>query len=349
MGDKQDYLKAAIPDLINRLINPNCVDANGDGPRPVTVGASTNGVCASGRGQARVPTRARPAPWHRQLVARRARRRRVQPGGDGARRRSSNVLGAQRRPGAPLEPRSLTYAAGGSTGHRGRRRRCAQRRGSRPVPLLVPVTEPPTRRPDARQGQRLGRPLRSTQLITDFADMVGGTGVFGCGIESQLESWYRFLVQPDPYESITHHEGNSGGNRARRRGRASTRAILQQRHDFLRPDSLVAIIVVLSDENDSGDRRAGRSAAQGGQRWMADDLQPAANGTSALQHESLPRSPACTVVRAAGSNGSDRLELHDEGRRTPQVNDWGYDLNLRHVHMKARSTASTRSTRSSAT
>src|SRR5580693_1526852 len=26
MGDKQDYLASAIPDLISRLINPNCVD-----------------------------------------------------------------------------------------------------------------------------------------------------------------------------------------------------------------------------------------------------------------------------------------------------------------------------------
>src|SRR5581483_589558 len=40
MGDKQDYLKAAIPDLVNRLVNPNCVDANG-----VSQGPSTNGTC----------------------------------------------------------------------------------------------------------------------------------------------------------------------------------------------------------------------------------------------------------------------------------------------------------------
>jgi hypothetical protein len=32
------------------------------------------------------------------------------------------------------------------------------------------------------------------QLETDFAELVGGVGVFGCGIESQLESWYRFLI-----------------------------------------------------------------------------------------------------------------------------------------------------------
>src|SRR5277367_3531180 len=43
MGDKQAYLQAAIPDLINRLVNPNCVDANGN-----VLGVSTNdGTCAA--------------------------------------------------------------------------------------------------------------------------------------------------------------------------------------------------------------------------------------------------------------------------------------------------------------
>ena len=35
MGDKQAYLSKAIPDLITRLVTPNCVDANGDRRRPV--------------------------------------------------------------------------------------------------------------------------------------------------------------------------------------------------------------------------------------------------------------------------------------------------------------------------
>src|SRR5260370_39390979 len=29
MGDKQVYLEKAVPDLLNRLINPNCVDSSG--------------------------------------------------------------------------------------------------------------------------------------------------------------------------------------------------------------------------------------------------------------------------------------------------------------------------------
>ncbi len=68
-------------------------------------------------------------------------------------------------------------------------------------------------------------------------------GESGCGIESQLESWYRFLIQPDPYGSI-----ELVGEQATWNGVDGN--IIRQRHDFLRPDSLV-IIVVLSDEDDS--------------------------------------------------------------------------------------------------
>ncbi|HEY2509574.1 MAG TPA: hypothetical protein VGI39_01840, partial [Polyangiaceae bacterium] len=36
MGDKQDYLESAIPDLLDRLVQPDCVDATDptkdDGP-----------------------------------------------------------------------------------------------------------------------------------------------------------------------------------------------------------------------------------------------------------------------------------------------------------------------------
>ena len=40
------------------------------------------------------------------------------------------------------------------------------------------------------------------QLVIDFAQLVQGVQQHGCGLEAQLESWYRFLIQPDPYESV---------------------------------------------------------------------------------------------------------------------------------------------------
>src|ERR1019366_6740939 len=81
-------------------------------------------------------------------------------------------------------------------------------------------------------------------LQTDFEGMVVGVHQFGCGVESQLESWYRFLVQPDPYATLA----VDSKNRAQWQGVDTT--LLAQRAAFLRPDSLVAVIV-LTDENDS--------------------------------------------------------------------------------------------------
>ncbi len=45
MGDKQVLLADAVPDLINRLITPNCVDGQGV---PVGGAADANGACALG-------------------------------------------------------------------------------------------------------------------------------------------------------------------------------------------------------------------------------------------------------------------------------------------------------------
>ena len=86
-----------------------------------------------------------------------------------------------------------------------------------------------------------------TTLNSDFQQLVVGVHQFGCGIESQLETWYRFLIQPDPYDSLATAKVN-GQTVAQWVGVDTT--ILAQRADFLRPDSLVAILV-LTDENDS--------------------------------------------------------------------------------------------------
>ena len=73
-------------------------------------------------------------------------------------------------------------------------------------------------------------------------DMVTGVGQRGCGFEAQLESWYRFLADPAPYGSIKAVNGQ-----VVREG--VDEALLAQRAEFLRPGSLLAI-VMLTDEND---------------------------------------------------------------------------------------------------
>ncbi|MEJ7733115.1 MAG: hypothetical protein WKG00_28455 [Polyangiaceae bacterium] len=80
-------------------------------------------------------------------------------------------------------------------------------------------------------------------LTATLRDMVEGVGQTGCGYEAQLESVYRFLVDPEPYLSIEIDEEGRG------QPQGFDDELVQQRKDFLRPDSLVAVIM-LSDEND---------------------------------------------------------------------------------------------------
>jgi hypothetical protein len=307
MGDKQDYLRAAIPDLIDQLINPTCVDP----ASLAVVGVSMNGQCAQGRlsfapvrdmhlgivtsalgprlGNACSPTAMALAPF--------------------------NNLLAHNDDQAHLVNRTLTYSASGASATEGTLADAA------PAPTDQFLYWYPPQANGAPAGP--GTPLSTvTQLESDFAQLVGGAGVFGCGIESQLESWYRFLIQPDPYESLVSQGGLAAWS-------GVDAVILQQRRDFLRPDSLVSVIV-LSDENDS--EIDVRSLGQQGWNWMSTSFNPP-RGTSACNTN--PDDPAC--VSCASRTG-------DAGQSDPNCamgpysafNDWGMDLNLRHVHMKAK-------------
>ena len=85
-------------------------------------------------------------------------------------------------------------------------------------------------------------------LRTDLTDLVAGVHDDGCGFEHQLESWYRFLVQPDPYAAIVRDPRT---NRTDLDGVDAK--VLKQRHDFLRPDSLVAVLMLTDEEDGSLD------------------------------------------------------------------------------------------------
>ena len=88
-----------------------------------------------------------------------------------------------------------------------------------------------------------------TAYAVGAEDLVTGAGQIGCAYGSQLESWYRFLVDPAPYQSISVVGGlavQSGVDAA----------LLTQRGSFLRPDSLVAILM-LSDADDCSIRESG--------------------------------------------------------------------------------------------
>jgi hypothetical protein len=69
-----------------------------------------------------------------------------------------------------------------------------------------------------------------------------GAGSQGCAYEASLESIYRFLVDPAPYETLAVVGGQATPT-------GVDAALLQERSDFLRPDSAL-VIVLITDEDD---------------------------------------------------------------------------------------------------
>ena len=147
--------------------------------------------------------------------------------------------------------------------------------------------------PDVEQNQNKARhpdpPVPASTTIKGLGDsfqkLVVGVGQRGCGLEAQLESVYRFLVQPDPWTKI---EVNTADNQASY-GPADQvdGELLRQRAAFLRPDSLVAI-VVLTDEDDS----SADPLSFGGTGWVFGNDVRVSRGTSACDTD--PASPLCT-------------------------------------------------------
>jgi hypothetical protein len=98
-------------------------------------------------------------------------------------------------------------------------------------------------------------------------DQVRETRERGCGWESTLESWVRFLVDPHPWSRLVRQNCPFGGDTNQlcigpeMDGNGLPfvdQAILDQRARFLRPDSILGI-VMLTDENDCSFTASGQS------------------------------------------------------------------------------------------
>jgi len=252
MGDKQDLLAAAVPVLVNRLLNPNCVDASktcklaSDCTTSMGAGAQCDTAANEGAGACFV-------------------------GGDnqGGASQCSTIAGTKPEfpPVHDLHVAIVSSSMGGGgspdvcvpdstdSTHQDDHGWLLNRTISNtPIANANAVSPPggnflawlPPSDPknDGKPAPNVTPYATSTQLVSDFQSLVSGVQQHGCGLEAQLESWYHFLVQPDPWQSIALGDGN----RAAYQGIDST--LLKMRHDFLRPDSLDAIIQ-LTDEEDS--------------------------------------------------------------------------------------------------
>lgn len=142
-------------------------------------------------------------------------------------------------------------------------------------------------------------------LSSNLQGLLDSVGQGGCGWEMSLEAWYRFLVDPAPYERLERVQcpGSTSGARNcvrpaldEQSGIAIDTELLAQRAAFLRPDSLLSV-VMLSDENDC-------SLQLSPQTWVVaaiDDIRPMFRGSSIC--ETNPNDACCYSCSLGAPSG----------------------------------------------
>lgn len=271
MGDKQKFLAKAVPLLVNRLVTPRCVPKGQGVPDDAK-------QCAGGEDIEFHPIE----DIHVAVVT-------SSLGGMGSDSLCKPAQGRQYDDrGVPivraLDPNAAPVEVRTETGG---------------FLAWLPPSEKNAKKPPA------ANPYADKKNLGDaISNLVRGAGERGCGFEAQLESVYRFLVQPDPWESITVERG-----KARYTGIAND--VLAARKAFLRPDSLVAVIMLTDEDDSSVDPLSlgGSGWAYGNEDFPADAapedirrspgrVRQGGGGTTAPRGTSIcatdPRSPDCT-------------------------------------------------------
>ncbi len=264
MADKQLILAEAVPNLMLRLVTPICVDDDGE---PNGTNAGADGKCARG-----TPEFTPIKDIHIGVVSSSLGAH----GGSGVCTKATDndfgQLVAKLRPD-PTYPVDKVYTPADNVG------------GG------FLAWDPDTARP------RNNPPgiTNVDELNKNFTNMVKAVGQGGCGFEASLEAWYRFLIDPEPVLDVPAVTDPSLNNQPVYTDEIAQNPVLQQRKSFLRPDSLLAVIM-LSDENDC-------SIIDEGQGWLV--------GTTSLgggtfhmpratsQCAANPNDPCCTSCLAA--------------------------------------------------
>ena len=306
MADKQQILGLAIPKLVGRLINPLCRKDLGTGD---VVGSSTAGDCTTLAAGDETIRAEFPAvkDLHVGIV--------------------SSALGSRGGYAAckPKDPAQFPFQRHVDDGGR----LIYRTKGSNTNSDGAPVSEAAANGGFLAYYTKTDKPsadaspiANANDFVTRFTSMITGVQEYGCGFEAQLESVYRFLFQPDPYTGVKVSMVDQGNGQFAEQvaldGIDST--ILEQRRKFLRPDSLLAVVMV-TDENDStADPLAAEVVNGAGYQWgywffdygyAADPPQPTPfknnrgytpRGTSACDTD--PTSAGCTSCRANPSDAA---------------------------------------------
>lgn len=234
MADKQALLRQAVPLMVERLVTPDCVSEAGERRR------NDQAACAS-YGPSFAPEFSPVDDIHIGVIS-------SSIGGFGGPECASPETRPEEVDKALLMPKVRAT-----------------------TPLGETVPDPTDRGFLTWNGTALGATDAVEELKSQFALHVAAAGESGCGFEAPLEAWYRFLVDPSPPVGL---ELVRVGTADKSRSLGVDSAILAQRAEFLRPGSLLAI-VVLTDEDDC-------SAMEGG------DLYPRAeSGWAVASRKSL--------------------------------------------------------------
>jgi len=326
MSDKQEILKEAVPVLLERLVSPICVDGTG---KPTGANAGVNGRCADGKGE---PEFSPVGDIHIGII--------------------SSSLGAHggfgSRDGNPAEAQ-CAEVEGRIVNPDDKARLIGSMRGDQFSIANTWNNSGFLAWDSARKAEPPGS-SDPVGLVTVFQDMIGAVGERGCGYEASLESWYRFLVDPEPPANVTRvGDATVRGSKLTVNADGSSGActgcdetLLAQRKAFLRPDSLVAI-VMLSDENDCSirDDRVGWWIGAKKARMPRATSQCAANPNdhccrSCAQDESNGPPAGCPALtadpickdKAEGAKFATWDELHDQPnlRCHDQRRRFGFDM-----------------------
>jgi hypothetical protein len=284
MADKQAILAKAVPLLVGRLITPICVDNDGN---PTSGNADAMGRCANGT--------------------------------------------AEFNPIKDIHVGVITSSLG-SHGAKGAKDVCVSaedddhahllgqiRMGLQPYDgngfLKWDTTDGKYNPPGDSNGEAFS---------TKFTAMVTAAGEKGCGYEASLESWYKFLIDPEPPLAVVVPDGQVTAV-----VQGVDDVVLAQRAAFLRPDSLVAI-VMLSDENDC-------SIQDEGYGWLI--ARASAMYRSTSQCLTNPNDKCCqSCGEQTANDGCPAIASDVECQKGTNLNaaDLEDDLNLRCWQQKRR-------------
>ncbi len=305
MADKQEILALAVPDLVQGLTNPPCIDPAG--VKPTTQPATPADACPMGLQRAFTPM----TDIHFGVIS-----------------SSIGGHGSDACPNMDSASKECTPNPNYSNNDKGhlldRGDQCS----------LTTITTYASKKFLAWDPGQVLNPAGETQIddgmgggITPhLRDMVLGAGQIGCGYESQLESIYRFLVDPNPYESISVTNGVATPM-------GTDQVLLDQRKAFLRPDSLVTV-VMLTDENDC-------STKEYGQFYYSNQLRNGATPVRLPRPRQIcatnPNDPCCmSCTQPAGSCGADPTCVDPNTGGVAFLTDTEDDINLRCWDQKRR-------------